>query len=54
MGPILTRGLGPLSFVGEHCCYKFVGFMEGALQSGVATAHRLAAKATTTAPATAP
>ena len=33
-GPILAAGLGRLHFAGEHTCLKFVGFMEGAVQSG--------------------
>ena len=41
-GPILNRGLGRLHFAGEHTCYKFVGYMEGALNSGAALAKRLA------------
>jgi monoamine oxidase len=43
-GPILAAGLGRLHFAGEHTCLKFVGFMEGALQSGAAAARRLAAR----------
>jgi monoamine oxidase len=31
-----------LFFAGEHTCYKFVGFMEGALQSGLIAARRIA------------
>jgi monoamine oxidase len=42
IGPLLQRGLGRLQFAGEHCCYKFAGYMEGALQSGVAVAKKLA------------
>ena len=42
IGPLLQRGLGRLHFAGEHCCYKFAGYMEGALQSGVTIAKRLA------------
>jgi len=42
MGPILSRGLGRLHFAGEHCCYRFAGYMEGALQSGIAVAKKLA------------
>ena len=41
-GPILQKGLGRLHFAGEHCCPAFVGYMEGALQSGVRLARRLA------------
>ncbi len=43
-GPALLAGLGRLHFAGEHTCYKFMGFMEGALCSGVAAARRLAAR----------
>jgi monoamine oxidase len=43
IGPILEAGIaGRLHFAGEHTCYKFAGYMEGALQSGVAIARRLA------------
>jgi monoamine oxidase len=41
-GPILRGGLGRLHFVGEHTCYAFLGYMEGALNSGAAIAKRLA------------
>lgn len=41
-GPILHAGLGRLHFAGEHTCYAFVGYMEGALRSGVTLARRLA------------
>ncbi|HMJ05926.1 MAG TPA: NAD(P)/FAD-dependent oxidoreductase [Chthoniobacterales bacterium] len=44
VGPILHAGLGRLHFAGEHACYKFVGYMEGALNSGVAVAKRIAAR----------
>lgn len=40
-GPILHNGLGRLHFAGEHTCYQFVGYMEGALNSGAALARRL-------------
>lgn len=41
-GPLLARGLGGrLHFAGEHCCYAFTGWMEGALSSGVSLAARL-------------
>ena len=33
---------GRLHFAGEHTCLKFVGYMEGALQSGVTVARRIA------------
>jgi monoamine oxidase len=42
LGPLLRRGFGSLHLAGEHTCYKFVGFMEGALCSGVETARRIA------------
>ena len=42
MGPVLRRGLGRLHFAGEHTCYQFVGYMQGALRSGVDLAKRLA------------
>jgi monoamine oxidase len=43
MGPILHQGIGgTLHFAGEYACYKFAGYMEGALTSGVSLARRLA------------
>jgi monoamine oxidase len=42
IGPLLQKGLGPLHFAGEHTCYRFIGYMEGALTSGVSMAKRLA------------
>lgn len=42
MGPILREGVGRLHFAGEHACYAFVGYMEGALNAGAAVARRLA------------
>lgn len=44
VGPLLRKGLGRLHFAGEHCCYQFVGYMEGALHSGAAVAKRLAVR----------
>ncbi len=42
-GQILRDGLqGRLHFAGEHTCYRFVGYMEGALYSGSQLAKRLA------------
>ena len=32
---------GHLHLAGEHTCYKFVGYMEGALQSGIRVANRI-------------
>ncbi|MFO0830300.1 MAG: NAD(P)/FAD-dependent oxidoreductase [Phycisphaerales bacterium] len=41
-GPLMARPhAARLHFAGEHTCYKFVGYMEGALQSGVAVARRI-------------
>lgn len=42
MGPVFHGGLGRLHFCGEHTCYKFVGYMEGGLNSGASLAKRLA------------
>lgn len=44
-GRQLMDGLGTLSFAGEHCCPAFVGYMEGALESGIAAAERIALRA---------
>jgi monoamine oxidase len=41
-GPLLRAGVGRLHFAGEHTSFKFVGYMEGALNSGVAAAKRIA------------
>ncbi len=44
-GPVLHQGLSDrLHFAGEHTCYRFVGFMEGALHSGASLARRLATR----------
>lgn len=42
VGRTLWTGLGRLHFTGEHACPGFVGYMEGALNSGVSLARRLA------------
>lgn len=43
MGPLMLKPHAEhLHFAGEHTCYKFVGYMEGGLQSGVRAARRLA------------
>lgn len=42
VGPILRSGLGRVHFAGEHTCYRFVGYMEGGLYSGVSLANRIA------------
>ena len=41
-GPTLRQGLGRLHFAGEHSSYGFMGYMEGALESGAAAARRIA------------
>ena len=43
-GPTLYDGLGRLHFAGEYASYAFMGFMEGALNSGAAVAKRIAVK----------
>lgn len=40
--PRLVSGLGRLQFAGEHASAGFVGYMEGALQSGFGVAERIA------------
>jgi monoamine oxidase len=40
-GPLLRAGIGRLHFAGEHTCYQFVGYLEGALRSGVDAARRV-------------
>jgi monoamine oxidase len=42
IGPTYYKGLGRLHFAGEHTCYKFVGYMEGGLNSGASLARRIA------------
>jgi monoamine oxidase len=43
VGPLLYKGIqDKIHFAGEHTCYKFVGYMEGALNSGVSVARRSA------------
>jgi monoamine oxidase len=42
VGPLLHKGLGRLHFTGEHASPAFVGYMEGALNSGAKVALRLA------------
>jgi monoamine oxidase len=42
VGKTLRDGIGRLHFCGEHTCYKFVGYMEGGLNSGVSLAARIA------------
>ena len=43
-GPTFRQGLGRLHFAGEHTSYAFMGYMEGALNSGAAVARRIAVK----------
>lgn len=42
LGKTFYDGIGRLHFAGEHTCYKFVGYMEGALNSGASLAQRIA------------
>jgi monoamine oxidase len=42
VGPMLRKGLEHVHFAGEHCCYAFVGYMEGALNAGASLARRIA------------
>jgi monoamine oxidase len=45
VGPLLYKGIEDrIHFAGEYACYKFVGYMEGALNSGVSIARRLAVR----------
>ncbi|MFN0137058.1 MAG: flavin monoamine oxidase family protein [Phycisphaerae bacterium] len=44
VGPQLYKGMGRLHFAGEHTSYKFVGYMEGGLNSGAAVAKRIAVR----------
>ncbi len=46
VGPLMAQAhaAGRLHLAGEHTCYKFVGYMEGALDSGIRIAKRLAAR----------
>jgi monoamine oxidase len=43
-GPTFYQGLGRLHFAGEYTSYAFMGYMEGALNSGAAVARRIAVK----------
>ena len=42
-GPIFRQGIGRLHFAGEYTSYAFMGYMEGALNSGAAAAPELRA-----------
>jgi monoamine oxidase len=41
-GPTLVEGLGRLRFAGEYTSYAFMGYMEGALNSGARVARQIA------------
>lgn len=41
-GPTFRQGIGRLHFAGEYTSYAFMGYMEGALNSGAAVARRIA------------
>jgi monoamine oxidase len=43
-GPTFRQGLGRLHFAGEYCSYAFMGYMEGALNSGATAARRIATR----------
>jgi len=43
-GPIWHRGHRGVHLAGEHTCYAFMGYMEGALHSGYVAARRIAAR----------
>lgn len=43
-GPTLRGGLGRLHFAGEYTSYAFMGYMEGALESGESVARRIAVR----------
>lgn len=43
-GPLLRKGFDRLHFAGEYTCYKFVGYLNGALTSGAELAARLASR----------
>jgi len=43
-GRVVRDGIGRLHFAGEYACPGFVGYMEGALDSGVRIARHLAAR----------
>jgi monoamine oxidase len=42
VGPLMAKSYmgGKLHIAGEHACYKFVGYMEGALSSGATSIAR--------------
>lgn len=42
VSPLLHTGIGNLHFAGEHCSPGFIGYMEGALESGTRIAREIA------------
>lgn len=46
VGPLMAQAHmgGKLHIAGEHTCYKFVGYMEGALDSGIRVAKKIATR----------
>lgn len=42
IGPVLRESYGQMHFAGEYACLKFVGYMEGALNSGTTVAREIA------------
>jgi hypothetical protein len=44
VGPLLYAGVGDRLHFAGNTCYKFVGYMEGALNSGASIARRLAVR----------
>ena len=43
VGPLMHQSFrGRLHFAGEHTCYAFTGYMEGALRSGLRVAEQIA------------
>lgn len=41
LGPTLESGIGHLHFAGEYASYAFIGYMEGALRTGVNVARKI-------------
>jgi monoamine oxidase len=40
-GTIFDEGIGNLHFTDDHTCYAFIGYREGALQSGISASRRI-------------
>lgn len=51
LGPFFGAGGGPLHFAGEYASYAFIGYMEGALQSGLRVAKQIAQQVAAARPA---